>query len=266
VLSGNSLFGTTAGGGSLAGGVVYTLSTDGKGYTNLFNFQKPLGQGQTSTNATGGEPYASLLLLGNTLYGTTLYGGTNGNGVIFAINTDGSEFTNLHTFAAGTTGSTNSDGASPNCQLLLLGGTLYGTAPGGGPFGHGTIFSINTNGTGFALVYTFPDIPNPTNYLDLGGVGPEGALVFADGTLYGTTALGGGYDGNVYALNLSASPSVSLSAQLIAGNLLLSWTNSAFSLQASPGLNGSFTNVPNATSPYTVPAIATEQFFRLQSD
>jgi uncharacterized repeat protein (TIGR03803 family) len=53
-----------------------------------------------------------LIISGNTLFGTASEGGTNGNGTVFAVNTDGTGFTNLHTFTA-LINSTNSDGANP---------------------------------------------------------------------------------------------------------------------------------------------------------
>src|SRR5436190_2664 len=70
----------------------------------------------TSTNTDGGEPIAGLVLLGNTLYGTATYGGSSGNGTVFKVNTDGTGFTNLHTFTAGSGpyySYTNNDGANP---------------------------------------------------------------------------------------------------------------------------------------------------------
>ena len=46
----------------------------------------------------GATPYSELVLSGNTLYGTASAGGNsgsyNGNGMLFAVNTDGSGFTN----------------------------------------------------------------------------------------------------------------------------------------------------------------------------
>src|SRR5205807_5098588 len=87
-------------------------------------------------------PQSGLRWSGNTLYGTA--------GKVFALNTDGTGFTNLHNFTA-TSGNppTNSDGASPQAGLLLSGNTLYGTAPYGGSSGNGTVFAVNTDGTGF---------------------------------------------------------------------------------------------------------------------
>jgi uncharacterized repeat protein (TIGR03803 family) len=67
------------------------------------------------------------------LYGTTSAGGGSGNGTVFAVNTDGSGFTNLHSFSL-TSGalSTNSDGANPSAELVLSGETLSGTSQNGG--------------------------------------------------------------------------------------------------------------------------------------
>src|SRR6266702_2625816 len=55
-----------------------------------------------STNSDGAGPFAGLAAnaSGNTLYGTAHQGGSGGVGAVFAINTDGTGFTNLHTFTA----------------------------------------------------------------------------------------------------------------------------------------------------------------------
>ena len=86
-------------------------------------------------------------------------GGTNGNGTVFALNTNGMGFTVLHTFTATITDSsfvnTNSDGANPDAGLILSGNTLYGTASAGGTYGNGTVFAVNTNGTGFTNLHSF---------------------------------------------------------------------------------------------------------------
>ncbi len=69
---------------------------------------------------------------------------------MFAVNTDGSGFTNLHTFAGYP-----SDGASPTAGLILSGSTLYGTASAGGSSRNGTVFAVNVNGTAFTNLYSF---------------------------------------------------------------------------------------------------------------
>src|ERR1017187_7814096 len=110
-------------------------------FTNLYNFSVDFiyFNGNVS-NSDGYGPNGSLILLGNTLYGTAWQGGSWGNGTVFAVTTDGSDFTNLHSFTA-TSGSypnyTNSDGNNPSAGLILAGNTLYGTASSGGTNGNG---------------------------------------------------------------------------------------------------------------------------------
>jgi hypothetical protein len=93
----------------------------------------------------GAFPYAGLRLSGNTLYGTSgldFWDSPNYVHTVFAVDTDGSGFTTLHTFeaAAPSTG-TNTDGGSPN-GLILSSNTLYGTANSRGNSGYGTVFSL----------------------------------------------------------------------------------------------------------------------------
>src|SRR5580700_942205 len=70
-------------------------------FTNLHNFTAT--SGTLSTNSDGAHPGAGLTLSDNTLYGTAIFGGTAGSGTEFGLNTDGTGFTNLHTFTGGAT-------------------------------------------------------------------------------------------------------------------------------------------------------------------
>jgi len=200
ILSGNSLFGTAEGGGSSGFGTVFKVNTDGTGFTNLYSFSatSPDDNGN-DTNSDGGHPEAGLILSGNTLYGTALSGGNGGNGTVFAVKTDGTGFTNLHSFTV-VSGplSTNSDGGRPQAGLVLSGNVLYGTASGGGSSGSGTVFAVNTNGTGFKTLHSF------TSSSD--GANPLAGLILSGNTLYGT-AHGGGSSGSgtVFALNTNGS-------------------------------------------------------------
>lgn len=56
---------------------------------------------------------------------------------------------------------------------------------------------------------------------------------------------------------------VPLTVQRAGGNVVLSWTNSNFSLQGAPAITGTYTNVTGATSPYTNPTTGPAGFFRL---
>ncbi len=83
------------------------------------------------------------------LYGTTEFG-ASGEGTVFAINSDGSGYTNLHAFtqlnSMPTTG--NKDGANPACNLIVSDNLLYaGTTLNGGSNGEGTIFVATLDGT-----------------------------------------------------------------------------------------------------------------------
>src|SRR5579871_2890995 len=49
---------------------------------------------------------------------------------------------------------TNSDGWIPR-GLIVSSNTLYGTMWLGGPTGHGTVFALDTDGTGLKTLYTF---------------------------------------------------------------------------------------------------------------
>ena len=200
ILSGNTLYGTTENGGTNGNGTVFAVNTDGTGFKVLHTFTElsaPSYEG--GTNSDGANPQAGLFLSGQILYGTTENGGTNGNGTVFFLRTDGLYFTNLHNFTTLSApyyqGGTNSDGANPAAGLILLANTLYGTALYGGTNGNGTVFALNANGTGFTVLHTFTNNPD--------GANPAGGLISSGyETLYGTAGGGGnGGDGTVFTLN-----------------------------------------------------------------
>jgi len=206
ILSGNTFYGTTIGYGRSGSGTVFKLQTDGTGFTTLYNFApSPL-----FTNSDGRAPYAELVLSGNTLYGTTVYGSSSGNGTVFAINADGTAFTNLHSFSAGSRNSsdfwafyTNSDGAYSDgaypSGLTLSGDALYGATGNGGSNGSGTVFAINTDGTGFTTLYNFTARSGYLFNINSDGANPSGRLVLSGNTLYGTAAQGGSFgNGTVF--------------------------------------------------------------------
>ena len=186
VLSGNTLYGTTQNGGSLGGGTVFKVDTDGARYTNLKNFPRP---DLNNHNYDGAFPCAGLVKSGSTLYGTARYGGTNGTGTIFKVDTNGGSFAVLKTFSGNINDfSSPSDGALPSAALVLSSNTLYGTTYFGGNFGNGTVFMINTNGSGYSLLKSFPDRVNGANH---DGAKPWAGLALNGSTLYGTTTAGG---------------------------------------------------------------------------
>jgi len=167
-LSGSALYGTASSGGSADLGAVFKINTDGTGYTVIHSF---------GTWAGGAYPCTSLTQDGATLYGTAKEGGVSGCGVIFKIQTDGSGYTVLHSFAGGAGGS------HPYGALTLSGSLLYGMTSSGGTAGYGTIFRLGADGSGYTVVH---DLANWA-----GGAYPYGGLTLSGNTLYGMTSEGG---------------------------------------------------------------------------
>jgi uncharacterized repeat protein (TIGR03803 family) len=260
VLSGNTLYGVA--GGFVGDGNIFAINTDGTRFTNLYSFSPgvPNGVG-IFTNSDGilQIQAGGLIVSGNTLYGTAMLGGTNGYGTVFAINTNGTGFRNLHNFTApqlnSLNASTNSDGINPVCTLMVSGNTLYGTAESGGTSGLGTIFSVNTDGSNFKVLYAFHGTLGENNYggvTNSDGYSPIAGLFLSGNTLYGTTEAGGianGASGTVFSLTLPPPPSMGITT---AGNkIVLSWPTNAtgFTLQSITNLSfGSWSNVTTGIS------------------
>ena len=196
-----ALYGTTSQGGSNAIGTVFSITTNGTSYSVLHSF---------TYLPDGGSPEAPLLQGANgALYGVTVIGGTNLNGTVFKVNTNGSGYAQLYSF-------TNSpDGATPYYARLALAsdGVLYGTTTWGGKTNGGTVFKLNQDGTGCSVVYHF------------GGPG-DGSQPFAGlvsngaGTFYGTT-LNGGSNGFGTVFRLAFPPSLSIASTGPAAQLTL---------------------------------------------
>lgn len=181
-----TLYGTTALGGSGCGGgrsigcgTVFSITRTGTEKV-LYSF---------GGASDGAVPFAGLIYVKGTLYGTTATGGGSGSrggctnlgcGTVFSVTTSGTEQV-LYSFGGGR------DGSDPQASLINVNGTLYGTTfTGGSPFnsGEGTVFKVTTNGTEKVL-HCFCG----------GGTGdgafPAAGLIDVNGTLYGTTEYGG---------------------------------------------------------------------------
>lgn len=209
VSSGNTLYGTTHTGGAWTNGTVFKVNTDGTGFAVLKHF----------TADDGAEPTGSLALSGGTLYGTTSQGGAGTVGTVFSLNTDGTGFALVKDFPPDL-----NDGASPVAGVFVSGATLYGTTSQGGTGSAGTVFTVNTDGTGFAVLKAFSG--------GLGdGANPVGGVVVSGNTVYGTTQGGGsGYQGLVFQVNTDGTGYASLldfggsNGESPAGDLVLSGT------------------------------------------
>jgi hypothetical protein len=92
------------------------------------------------------------------------------------------------------------------------------------------------------------------------GAFPTGLILGNNGSFYGTCYKGGaGSYGNIFKVTVGPT----LNLQLLSGKAVLSWTNSVFNLQSAPEVTGTYTNIPDAASPYTNTIPAGQQFFRL---
>jgi uncharacterized repeat protein (TIGR03803 family) len=178
--SAGNLYGTTYSGGVNSAGTVFKVEPSGA-ETVLYSFVYP---------NTGGYPRGSLVMddAGN-LYGTTAFGGDREClcGEVFKLDPSGVE-TVLHPFHG-------NDGYTPNAGLVMdAAGNLYGTTSYGGdlscvdfeePAGCGVVFKLDPAGHETVLHY-FTGSPD--------GASPFSSLLLdADGSLYGTTFVGGSH-------------------------------------------------------------------------
>jgi uncharacterized repeat protein (TIGR03803 family) len=143
-------------------------------------------------NGTDGyNPTSALSLVKGSLYGTANYGGAYGYGIAFSVNPKTRAETILHSFSGGT-----SDGSRPVGTLLGVDGMLYGATTEGGTADGGTIFELDPVTGAETVLWNFLG----SYYGD--GDTPLGYLIFANGTLYGTTIDGGQYGyGTVFSMN-----------------------------------------------------------------
>ena len=172
---------------ALAAGLLFlsqAITVSAVASTTLFTFKGTPG---------GAQPWSTLVAgPGNYLYGTTSGGGAFGEGTVYRVSLSG-VVTVLRSFDSSDT-STTSAGHTPTGRLLLArDGRLYGTTSSGGDWDNcaagygkcGTLFSLNTDGTGFRIEHRFEGGEND------GAEAVAGVIEGTDGRLYGTTKAGG---------------------------------------------------------------------------
>ena len=241
LLDGGLLLGTcTTGGGDNEAGTVFVIDpsqvkagNNAAGFSVLHYFQNDVvpfagGGSQLSPNTSdGAQPNGSLFLASDgSVYGTTYGPEANGTGgTIFHIQPDssghfsvtapdvnqiyqfGGTYTTIYYFNGGSATPNPANGANPLGGVIQLSdGFLYGTTyQGGSAAGHGTVYKIATDGSGFTILHSFTGGPVITNGAVTGtgdGESPECDLIqAADGNLYGTTYFGGsGGAGTVFQI------------------------------------------------------------------
>jgi len=188
-----NLYGTTAQGGSVGIGTVFTLNKSGGGETVLYNFCS------LQNCADGGYVLAGLLrdAKGN-LYGTTNLYGKYSAGVVFKVDSSGTE-TVLYNFCPAQN---CPDGSKPAAGLIQdAAGNFYGTTTAGGKHGAGTVFKLSKNFKETVL-YSFKGLKD-------GGTPMAGVIQDSAGNLYGTTKSGGKHqNGTVFKLTKAGTESV----------------------------------------------------------
>lgn len=175
ISDGTFLYGMTQRGGASNFGTIFKIKPDNTGYSKLLDFDN---------STKGAYPKGSLAFSTDFsfLFGMTTDYGLNGRGTIFKIKTDGTGYVKLLDNDVGT------NGPNPEGTPLVIGLSIYGVKSGLGagsaPFPPGTIFKINTDGTGYSKLFSF----------EIEGNSPSGSL-YSDGTFqYGMTSKGGRLD------------------------------------------------------------------------
>ncbi|MCW3083853.1 MAG: Na-Ca exchanger/integrin-beta4 [Bacteroidetes bacterium] len=175
IYDGTWLYGTTFGGGSGGSGTVFKVKPDGTSYTELHTF--------TSSDPDGTNPSCALVSDGTYLYGMNAYGGVSGQGSIFKLMPDGTNYATLYNFTGGA------DGGYPYGSLISIGGFVYGMTSHAGVNDKGVAFQMAKDGSAYTKLLDF----DGTN-----GSAPEGNTFYYDGTfLYGSTPYGGTYNNGV---------------------------------------------------------------------
>jgi uncharacterized repeat protein (TIGR03803 family) len=184
VVANDILYGMTASGGDNGEGVVFAFDPFMSNFQTVFSF--------ACASSTGKEPHGRLTLdpNGTTLYGMTRKGGDHDFGVVFSIDTNGTNYTELHDFAGGS-----SDGAtSDHGYVVQSGHHLYGMTTNGGHHNDGVIFKLNIDDQSFQLLHKFGETHHD-------GKNPYGSLLLVCDQLYGMTANGGDNDmGTVFVI------------------------------------------------------------------
>lgn len=172
LLIGGKLYGATPVSTPPHSGTIYSIDTNGNGYT-IVNYI------QGTNTSLGFGPEGSLALVGNKFYGFC-YQGTAGDGVVFSIDTNGAAYDTVMSFYG-------SNGSQPRGHITLMGSKIFGMTYFGGANTDGVLFSIDTGSSG---LHSFQDL---FDFSSDSGYNPQGSLLLSSGVLYGTTSDGGEY-------------------------------------------------------------------------
>ncbi|HTS17879.1 MAG TPA: choice-of-anchor tandem repeat GloVer-containing protein [Verrucomicrobiae bacterium] len=178
--SDGNFYGTTTGGGSNDEGTVFRITPQGT-LTTIYEIPNSLAVGAiTQVPIYQGSD--------SNFYGISDTGGTEGDGLVFQLTSQGT-FTAIYNFCTATnTENPCADGSSPLAPLIEVGGNLYGTTRGGGLGANGTVFSMPLDGLPAGSLIPFASFCNG-GCASGEGQDPTSALVFgSDSNFYGTTS------------------------------------------------------------------------------
>jgi uncharacterized repeat protein (TIGR03803 family) len=146
-------------------------------------------------------------------------------------------------------------------SLLVSGNIVYGTTANGGNQYEGTIFQINTDGTGYRTLYSCTS--------GNGGTVIQAGLILSSNVLFGTATYGGGANAGTL-FSLFVPPQLCLSAS--GSNITLIWPTNAlgFTLQSTANLSPADwapvspgPTVVNGQNTVTTSITNVSQFYRL---
>jgi uncharacterized repeat protein (TIGR03803 family) len=188
-----NLYGTTPQGGTSTNctggcGVLFKLRPDGSIWVEsvLVNFN----------GANGSVPAATLSIDGSgNLYGTATKGGSKGAGLAFELTPNGTGGWTQHVLHAFS--GDNGDGSSPDTQLILAGGAVYGTTRFGG--NSGTVYKLTLTGGMWkeSILHSFTGLKD--------GAFPGGVIIDANGNLFGEADFGGDSSNDGVTFELTAN-------------------------------------------------------------
>ncbi len=161
-----TLYGTTEAGGANQQGSVWSWNYLTSTLTTLYSF----------TGGNDGGSIAAGLVLGSdgNLYGMSQGGGANGNGTIFSLAIDGSNFTTLYSFTL--------PGSNPFGGLVQYSdGNFYGFTHSGGSGGDGVFFQLVPNGVNstFNILYQFQSTDGDSPFYGHPFIGGDGKFYIA---------------------------------------------------------------------------------------
>ncbi|TXC76051.1 choice-of-anchor tandem repeat GloVer-containing protein [Luteibaculum oceani] len=167
-IANGKLYGMTYDGGVFGHGVLFEFNPADNSFIKKIDLE--------ATNK-GRNPYGSLTLANEKLYGMTYGGGTSNHGVLFEFNPTDNSFTKKIDFDG------SNKGQAAHGSLTLANGKLYGMTYGGGASTSGVLFQFNPADNSFTKKIDFDNTNKGRN--------PYGSLTLANGKLYGMTSSGG---------------------------------------------------------------------------